>query len=259
MTGFSGVLVSDFFTAYDSLDCGHQKCLVHLIRDINDDMKRHPYDAELHFIAKEFGGLLASIVGTIDRWGLKAYHLQKHIKQSESLLRRIAGRTFSSVSAQNYQKGFGKYGERLFTFLRHDGVPWNNNNAEHAVHYFAKLRRFNDGMFTKRSLEDLLRIVSVLQTCEYNDVSPLKFLLSGRTDLAPSVKELDPCLDYADSAAGPGLLPTPSPMLTPHDPALCIPLGWLCTKTTAAAASRTTGANTSRGCAILSSSLGVSP
>jgi len=30
---FSGVLVSDFFTAYDSINCAQQKCLVHLIRD----------------------------------------------------------------------------------------------------------------------------------------------------------------------------------------------------------------------------------
>ena len=43
LAGFSGVLVSDFFTAYDSLKCRHQKCLVHLMRDINDDLRRHPF------------------------------------------------------------------------------------------------------------------------------------------------------------------------------------------------------------------------
>ena len=34
---FSGVLVSDFYTAYDSLNCLQQKCLVHLVRDIDED------------------------------------------------------------------------------------------------------------------------------------------------------------------------------------------------------------------------------
>jgi Transposase IS66 family len=33
---FRGVLVTDFFTGYDSLECPQQKCLVHLIRDLND-------------------------------------------------------------------------------------------------------------------------------------------------------------------------------------------------------------------------------
>ena len=82
-----------------------------------------------------------------------------------------------------YQKRFEKYGDRLFTFLYYDGVPWNNNHAEHGVHYFAKLRRFGDGMFTKASLEDILTVLTVLQTCESNRINPLKFLLSGKNQL----------------------------------------------------------------------------
>ena len=35
---FHGVLISDFFASYDGLDCAKQKCLVHLIRDLNDDL-----------------------------------------------------------------------------------------------------------------------------------------------------------------------------------------------------------------------------
>ena len=29
--------------------------------------------------------------------------------------------------------------DKLFTFLDYDNVPWNNNNAEHAVHGFVRL------------------------------------------------------------------------------------------------------------------------
>ena len=83
------------------------------------------------------------------------------------------------------QNGAGNaYSESLFTFLRHDNVPWNNNNAEHAVHYFAKVRRFTDGCFTSSSIEELLTLVTVLQTCEYMGVNALQFLLSGGTSLA---------------------------------------------------------------------------
>ena len=35
---FKGVLVSDFYTAYDSISCPQQKCLIHLIRDMNEDI-----------------------------------------------------------------------------------------------------------------------------------------------------------------------------------------------------------------------------
>jgi hypothetical protein len=44
----------------------------------------------------------------------------------------------------------------LFTFLDHDGVPWNNNNAEHAVKAFAYYRRVFDGMMGEDGLSDYL-------------------------------------------------------------------------------------------------------
>jgi hypothetical protein len=184
LAGFSRVLVADFFTAYDSLKCRHQKCLVHLMRDINDDLRRHPFDEELRYIAQEFGVLLANVVSTIDRWGLTARHLHKHIKDSDRMLRQIHRRSFISEQAVKYQERFEKYAESLFTFLRRDFIPWNNNNAEHAVHYLAKVRRFTDGSFTSSSIAELLTLVTVLQTCEYRGVNALQFLLSGGRSLA---------------------------------------------------------------------------
>jgi hypothetical protein len=180
---YQGILVSDFFTAYDSLKCRQQKCLIHLMRDINDDLRRNPYDEELRSVAEPFARLLKDIVLTIDRYGLRKLHLHKHVKAAEGFCSKIARSHFASDCASKYQTRFEKYGNRLFTFLQYDGVPWNNNNAEHAVHYFAKLRRFADGTFTQSSVEELLVILTVLQTCEYNRVNPLKFLLSGKNQL----------------------------------------------------------------------------
>jgi len=46
LKGFKGILISDFYPGYDSLKCKHQKCWVHLIRDLNDDLWKNPYDSE---------------------------------------------------------------------------------------------------------------------------------------------------------------------------------------------------------------------
>ena len=40
---------------WDSLDCPQQKCLMHLLRDLNDDVLDHPYDEELKELVKSFG------------------------------------------------------------------------------------------------------------------------------------------------------------------------------------------------------------
>ena len=180
---FEGVLISDFYSAYDSVDCPQQKCLIHLVRDINDDMFRNPFDTELKEMAQQFATLLRTIIETVDRYGLKRWHLHKHKKAVQRFLKNVCSQEFSSEVAEKYQKRFNKSGEKLFTFLDYDGVPWNNNNAEHAINWFAKYRRFADGSFTERSLKELLLILSVFQTCEYNNINVLKFLLSKEKDI----------------------------------------------------------------------------
>jgi hypothetical protein len=72
LAGFSGVLLSDFYSAYDSIPCAQQKCLIHLMRDINEDLHKNPFDNELKEIARRFGAILREIVETMDTHGLKA-------------------------------------------------------------------------------------------------------------------------------------------------------------------------------------------
>jgi len=75
---FSGVLVSDFYAAYDSIECPQQKCLIHFIRDLNDALLKHPYDEELRDVARAFAELVKAMVETVNRRGLRRRHLAKH-------------------------------------------------------------------------------------------------------------------------------------------------------------------------------------
>jgi hypothetical protein len=59
----NGVLVSDFYAAYDGIECAQQKCLIHLIRDINKELVSNPFDEEPRSISQPFGTLLQAIVG----------------------------------------------------------------------------------------------------------------------------------------------------------------------------------------------------
>ena len=183
LASFNGTLISDFFTAYDSLPCRQQKCLAHLIRDIDDDLFHNPLDSELKDLARDFGALLKRIVNTVDKYGLKHWHLHKHMKEANRFLKSVSGKVLSSEVAIKYQKRFEKSGLKMFTFLEHDGVAWNNTNAEHAIKAFAKYRREADGRFTEQSLDPHLILTSILETCAYNNVNVLQFLLSRETTL----------------------------------------------------------------------------
>jgi hypothetical protein len=178
LASFRGVLISDFYTGYDALPCKQQKCLVHFIRDIDDDVLRNPLDSELKGMAETLGRLLRKIISTIDRYGLKRRHLNKHKKVVESFLSAATVANFTSEIAIKYRKRIEGHGTKMFTFMGHDGVPWNNNNAEHAIKRFVKHRRENDGRYTEKTTKAYLVLANVFETCEFNNVNVLKFLLS---------------------------------------------------------------------------------
>jgi hypothetical protein len=180
---FHGILISDFFSAYDSLSCEQQKCLVHFVRDIDDDLLRNPIDIELKALAQDFGILLRQIIGTVDRYGLKRRHLQKHKKEVDRFLNTVVSADYSSELANKYKKRFGKSGVKMFTFLAHDGVPWNNNNAEHAIKAFAMLRHVIEGVTTEKGIRGYLVLLSVCETCKFKNVNFLDFRRSGMKDI----------------------------------------------------------------------------
>jgi predicted RecB family nuclease len=183
LQGFQGVLISDFYAVYDTAECIQQKCLIHLMRDINNDLLKHPFDRELQELASDFAKLLRSIVATIDRFGLKARYLRKHKRAARQFLSSISESNFNSEVAASYRKRFEKYSDKLFTFLDHDGVPWNNNNAEHAVKAVAQLRNVIGGKNTAKGISTYLLLLSICETCKCKDVRLLDFLRSGVSDV----------------------------------------------------------------------------
>jgi uncharacterized protein YprB with RNaseH-like and TPR domain len=183
LAGFQGVLVSDFFAGYDGMACRQQKCLIHLIRDMNSDLRKNPFDDELKGLIGPFGTLLSNIVKTIDRHGLKAKWLARHLPKAKAYLERVCNSDYHSVVAQSYKERFVKNRDKLFTFLECDGVPWNNNNAEYAIKQFSHYREGVEGSMVESGINDYLALLSICVTCEFKGASFLRFLLSGQRDI----------------------------------------------------------------------------
>ena len=180
---FSGVLVSDFYAAYDAVECPQQKCLIHFIRDLNEDLLKHPYDDELKQIVGAFAGLVKPMVETVDRRGLKKRFLGKHRIFVDRFYKRLSGGFGASETATKIIERMQKNRSTMFTFLDFDDVPWNNNNAEHAIKAFASLRRVIEGKTTEKSLRDFLVLLSLCETCKCKNVDFLDFLRSGSKDI----------------------------------------------------------------------------
>jgi predicted RecB family nuclease len=173
---FSGVLVSDFYAAYDAINCPQQKCLVHLIRDLNEQLLKNPYDDGMKRLAAEFTIITKAMVETVDRWGLKKHFLRKHRISVDRFYRRLESGFGTSEAVTKFVDRLQKNRDKLFAFLQFDGVPWNNNNAEHAIKAYASLRRVFEGKSTERGLTDFLILLSICETCKYKEVNFLDFL-----------------------------------------------------------------------------------
>ena len=131
---------SDFYAAYDSVPCAQQKCLIHLMRDINEDMYKNPFDDELKEIARRFGALLREIVETIDTHGLKDAKFGQAQEIGHRIHRARRRHEMRNRGRACAQKENRKEQAQTVHIPHYDGIPWNNNNAEHAVRAFTRLR-----------------------------------------------------------------------------------------------------------------------
>jgi hypothetical protein len=109
--------------------------------------------------------------------------LGKHQICVNRFYKHLAEGVGTSEAAGKLVERLQKNRNKMFTFLDFDGVPWNNNNAEHAVKAFATLRRVIEGPTTEKGLRDFLVLLSLCETCKYKNVDFLDFLRSGSKDI----------------------------------------------------------------------------
>lgn len=183
ISGYEGVLVTDFYGGYDAFPCRQQKCWAHLIRDLNDDLWKHPFHTEFEQFVVSVRDLIVPMFDDAERFGLKTRNLRKHKKRVDRFYKlTIEGKQTESDLVEKYNKRFRRYREELFMFLLNDGIPWNNNTAERAIRHLAIQRKIS-GSFYKRVALQYLRLLGIAQTCRFQNKSFLRFLLSNEKDI----------------------------------------------------------------------------
>ena len=110
-------------------------------------------------------------------------YLNKHKREVDCYYRKIAKFDVKSDIVAKYRARFEKSRAKLVTFLDYDGVPWNNNNAEHAVKAFARIRHVLRGSSTDKGLRDYLVLLSICETCKARGINFLEFLRSRESDI----------------------------------------------------------------------------
>ncbi len=183
LSDYEGVLISDFYPGYDSINCRQQKCWVHLIRDLNDDLWKEPFNEEFELFVLEVRRLIVPILQAIHKYGSKKCHLNKFKKSIKLFYRNTIDKpAYTFEVTIKYQKRFQRYKDSLFVFMKGDDIPWNNNMAERAIRQLAVQRKIS-GSFYKHAVQNYLLLLAISQTCRFQDKSFLKFLISKEKNI----------------------------------------------------------------------------
>jgi hypothetical protein len=115
--------------------------------------------------------------------------LKKYAREAGSFFSTIESGIFRTEIAVKYQTRFVKNRNKLFEFMNHDNVSWNNNNAEHAIKILAMHANKDLNGFRETRIDDYLKIMSIYQSCKFQNISFLKYLLSTEATLEAYVSK----------------------------------------------------------------------
>lgn len=143
---FQGVIVSDFFSAYNKMRGVQQKCIVHLRREIVKSRGDHP-PPDFTGPEKKLKRLLADADRLAERRSLYSRLLfARRVRRLKHRLFDFATAVYSHKAWQRLSARLLKHKDQIFTFLEVPGVPPDNNHAERAIrpHVILRNRSFHN-------------------------------------------------------------------------------------------------------------------
>lgn len=173
-----GVIVSDFYTAYDQLDGRHQRCWAHLLRDIHERTEQHPDHAGLHAWAQAVHALFTEAVAwtATTSAGPAAARERARMRFAAALLALCRTQPADAPQAALCQR-VERYHPELFTFVADPAVPPTNNAAERALRPLVIARKISGGTRSTQGSRTRMLLQSLIATWDLRGLDSLGELL----------------------------------------------------------------------------------
>jgi transposase len=164
---FAGVLVSDFYAAYDHVPTAKQRCWAHLLRDVHALRQQYPDDTALAAWASQLAALYergrAGATGPTP--GTRAAQRRQWTLRAELQAALVELATLPATEPppvyQTLAKRLRRYEGELFTFVTEPGVPADNNAAERSLRHLVTQRKISGGTRSPEG-SDMLMVASTL-------------------------------------------------------------------------------------------------
>lgn len=174
-----GVIVSDFYTAYDQLDGRRQRCWAHLLREIHELKDQHPTDAGLHAWGTGMHAIFTEAVAWTAAIGVcpLAERERARLRFEAAVLALCRAQPTGVPHAALCQR-VERYHPELFTFVADPAVPPTNNAAERALRPLVIARKISGGTRSSHGTQSRMLLQSVIATWELRGLDPLAEMLT---------------------------------------------------------------------------------
>ena len=173
---FSGVLIHDFWRAYDSVFAeAHQCCLVHLLREL-EKVDQKNTSIEWRAFAKRLRRLIRDGIRLRKRPDFAPERYEKRIGRIEVRLGALADEAYSDADAVRLAKRLARYRESLFTFLDRPEVPFENNFAERMIRPAVILRKNSQSNRSEKGAATQAVLMSVYRTLKLRGHNPMEVI-----------------------------------------------------------------------------------
>jgi transposase len=173
---FAGTLVSDFYAAYNGLDCAKQRCLVHLLRELVKLREELPWQSVRAFIQPLIDLFRDAIQLGKDREKLGETGFDDAYKRIiDRFDELMLGTQTRHPDCLRIWKRLYKHCDELFTFLDDPRVPADNNGTERDIRSLAAARNDGGTHRTDWSAAAFARIKSVIVTGMKNGVRFIEY------------------------------------------------------------------------------------
>ncbi|MBM4029834.1 MAG: IS66 family transposase [Planctomycetes bacterium] len=181
---FDGVLITDFWPAYDAFATERQCCLVHLLRDLEKvDLENR--SAEWQAFARMLRRLVRDGIRLRKRPDFTPETYASRIRRIDRRLRTLAEASYADPDAARLAKRLRKHTDELFTFLDHPDVAFDNNLAERMIRPAVILRKNCQSNRSEKGAAVQAVLMSVYRTLKLRGQDPLATITSAlRTYLA---------------------------------------------------------------------------
>ncbi|MGL6095099.1 MAG: IS66 family transposase [Fimbriiglobus sp.] len=171
---FSGVLVADFWAAYDAVAKSLQKCWPHLLRDLKAVDETSPGDEEWRGFAMKLRRITADGIRLkLARDDLDASAFESRLASYHRRLLDLGLAEYEHAGARRLAKRLVKYWDGLLTFVEFRDVPSGNNRAERAIRPAVLMRKASYGSGSERGAATRGVLMSIYRTPKQRGVDPL--------------------------------------------------------------------------------------